>query len=111
MASSLKRDVRNYPLWFLLWTVAGLFYFSQGVTQRLVAHDTTPWWHSLAAWLLGVYLWALLTPVILWLGRRFPLGQRGWLRGIAIQLLCSAAFAAFELTLESALYSRLHLFP
>jgi len=111
MENSFRRDVRNYPLYFLLWTVLGLFHFSQGLTQRLVSHDTTPWWHYLAAWLLGVYIWALLTPAIIWLGRQFPFERRNWLRPATIHLLLSAAFSACELTLESALYSRLHLFP
>lgn len=111
MESSFRRDVRNYPLYFLLWTVAGLFYFSQGLTQRLVSHDNTPWWHYLAAWLLGVYIWALLTPLILWLGRRFPLARGEWLRHVPLHVLFSACFSACELTLESALYTRLHLFP
>src|ERR1700733_13949696 len=53
MESTFKRDVRNYPRYFLLWTVLGLFYFSQGVTQGLVSHNPTPWWHYLVAWLLG----------------------------------------------------------
>ena len=111
MENRFKRDLRNYPLYFLLWTVLGLFYFSQGLTQRLVSHDPTPWWHYLLAWLLGVYLWALLTPAILWLGRQFPLERRNWLRPAAIHLLLSAGFSLFQLFLESALYSRLHLFP
>src|SRR5215472_3124297 len=111
MENRFKRDLRNYPLYFLLWTVLGLFYFSQGLTQRLVSPDSTPWWHYLLAWLLGVYIWALLTPAILWLGRRLPLEQRKWLERITLHLLLSAAFSVFELCLESALYSRLHLFP
>ncbi len=111
MESAFKRDLRNYPLYFLLWTVLGLFYFSQGVTQRLLGHDPTPWWHYLVGWLLGVYIWAFLTPLILLLGRQFPVERRNWLRRTALQLLLSAVFSAFELTLETALYSRLHLFP
>jgi hypothetical protein len=92
--------------------VLGLFYFSQGLTQRLVTYDPTPWWHSLVAWLCGVYIWALLTPTILLLGRRLPIGRgANGLRHIIVQLLLSAGFSAFELCLESALYSRLHLFP
>ena len=111
MEGSLRRDLRNYPLYFLLWTAAGLFYFSQGVTQRIVSHDSTPWWRYLAAWILGVYVWALLTPAILWLGRKFPLARRDWLRPAALHLLFSAGVSAFELAVESALYSWLHLFP
>lgn len=111
MESPFRRDVRNYPLYFLLWTVAGLFFFSQGLTERLVSHDTTPWWHYLVGWLLGVYVWALLTPAILWLGRRFPLARRDWLRPAALHVLFSACFSASELTVEGALFSRVHLFP
>jgi signal transduction histidine kinase len=110
MENGFKRDLRNYPLYFLLWTVLGLFYFSQGLTQRLVRHDPTPWWHYLLAWLLGVYIWALLTPAILFLGRQFPVERRNWFPQVALHLLLSAGFSAFELSLESALYSRLHLF-
>jgi two-component system, LytTR family, sensor kinase len=111
MELSFKRDVRNYPLYFLLWTLFGLFYFSQNLTQRLVAHNPTPWWRYLVAWLLGAYVWALFTPVILWLGRRFHIERRNWLRRTALQLLLSAGFSAFLLGLEDLLDSRLQLLP
>jgi len=111
METGFKRDLRNYPLYFLLWTVLGLFYFSQGLTQRFVSHDPTPWWHYLVAWLSGVYIWALLTPAVLSLGRRLPVERRKWLLPITLHFLLSAGFSAFELSLESLLYSRLHLFP
>lgn len=111
MQKALRRELQRYPLYFLLWTVLGLFYFSQGLTQRLVSHDSTPWWHSLVAWLLGAYAWALLTPAVLWLGERYPLQRRAWRAPVALHLLFAAGFSAFELLLESAMYSRLHLFP
>lgn len=111
MDNSFKNDVKNYPLYFLLWTGFGLFYFSQGLTQRLVFHDPIPWWRYLVAWLLGVYTWALLTPVILWLGRRFAIEHGNWQRRTALHLLLSAGFSISELVLENALYSSMHLFP
>jgi two-component system LytT family sensor kinase len=111
MENAFRGELRRYPLYFLLWTVLGLFYFSQGLTQRLVSHDTTPWWHYLAAWLLGAYVWALLTPAVLWLGRQYPIERGKWLLRIALHLLLGSAFSACELTVESALYSALHLFP
>src|SRR6266536_2393296 len=111
MENAFRRDLRNYPLYFLLWTGLGLFYFSQGLTQRLVWHDPTSWWLYLLGWLSGAYVWALLTPSILWLGRQFPIGRRNWLLPIALHLLLSAWFSAFEVTVESALYSRWHVFP
>jgi len=91
--------------------VLGLFYFSEGLAQRMIWHDPTPWWHYLLAWMLGVYLWALLTPAILWLGRKFSIDRDNWLLPILAQLLFSSGFSVLELALESALYTRLHLFP
>jgi two-component system, LytTR family, sensor kinase len=111
METGFKRDLRNYPLYFVLWTILGLFYFSQGITQRLISHDPTPWWRYLLAWLLGVYIWAILTPIILWLGRRFPLERGNWLPQVIRHFFLSAGFSAFELALETVLYLRLHLFP
>lgn len=111
MDDAFKRDLRRYPLYFLLWTVLDLFYFSQGLTHRLISYDPTPWWHSLVAWMLGAYAWALLTPAALWLGREYPVERRRWLPRIAVHLLLGSGFSVFELTVESALYSRLHLFP
>lgn len=111
MNNAFKRDLRNYPLYFLLWTILGLFYFSQGLTQRLRLNDPTPWWHYLVAWLLGAYVWALLTPAILLLGRQFTVERRNWRGRVALHLLLSAGFSVFELSLESVLYTRLHLFP
>lgn len=111
MENAYKRELRRFPLYLLLWTVLGLFYFSQGLTQRLASHDTTPWWHYLVAWLLGAYAWALLTPAVLWLGRQYPIEQRNWPWRAALHLLLGGAFSAFELVAESAMYSRLHLFP
>jgi two-component system, LytTR family, sensor kinase len=111
MEGSFRGELRNYPLYFLLWTGWGLFYFSQGLTQRLVSHDTTAWWRYLVAWGVGVYVWALLTPAILWLGRRFPLEQRPRWAPAAIHLLLGAGFSTLELSLESVIYSQLRLFP
>jgi two-component system LytT family sensor kinase len=111
METAFRRDLRNYPLYFLLWTVLGLFYFSQGLTQSLVSHDPTPWWHYLLAWLSGVYIWALLTPVILFLGRQFPIDRLPLVPAIALHLVLAAGFSVFELSIDSVLYLRLHLFP
>ena len=111
MESALKRDLRNYPLYFLIWTIIGVFFFSQGLTQKVFSHDSTPWWHYLISWLVGVYLWALLTPGVLWLGRRFPIERRNWMRRGAMHLFLGVAVSLVQLSGESAILSRLGVFP
>jgi two-component system LytT family sensor kinase len=106
-----KRDLRTYGLYFLAWTAVGLFFFSQGLTQKLFSRDPTPWWHFLVSWLVGVYTSAFLTPVILWLGRRFPIERRNWPRRIALHLLLSIAFSFTQLAWESAILPAIGVFP
>jgi two-component system, LytTR family, sensor kinase len=111
MERALKRDLRNYPLYFLIWTVIGFFFFSQGLTQKFFSRDPTPWWHYLISWLVGVYLWALLMPGFLWLGRRFPIERRNWVRRVALHVLLGVAVSLFQLIMESAILTRLRVFP
>jgi two-component system, LytTR family, sensor kinase len=111
MDRALKRDLRNYPLYFLIWTIIGIFFFSQALSQRFFSRDPTPWWHYLISWLVGVYLWALLMPGILWLGRRFPIERRNWVRRVALHLLLGVVVSLVQLILESAILSRLGVFP
>ena len=111
MKSALKRDLRNYPLYFLIWTIIGIFFFSQALSQKFFSRDPTPWWHYLISWLVGVYLWALLMPGILWLGRRFPIERRNWVRRVALHMLLSIVVSLVQLILESAILSHLGVFP
>jgi two-component system LytT family sensor kinase len=106
-----KRDLRTYGLYFLAWTVFGLFFFSQGLTQKFFSHDPTPWWHYLVSWLTGVYTSALLTPAIVRLGRRFPIERQNWARRIALHLLFSVAFSIIQLGGESAILAYIGVFP
>ena len=41
MESALKRDLRNYPLYFLIWTIIGIFFFSQALSQKFFSRDPT----------------------------------------------------------------------
>ena len=111
MESALKRDLRNYPLYFLIWTIIGIFFLSQALSQKFFSRDPTPWWHYLISWLVGVYLWALLMPAILWLGRRFPIERRNWVRRVALHLLLGVVVSLVQLILESAILSHLGVFP
>jgi two-component system LytT family sensor kinase len=111
MESALKRDLRNYPLYFLIWTIIGIFFFSQSLSQKFFSRDPTPWWHYLISWLVGVYLWALLMPGIIWLGRRFPIERRNWVRRVALHLLLGVLVSLVQLILESAILSHLGVFP
>ena len=63
---------RRLALYFVAWTAAGLFFFSQDLSRKLYFDDPTPWWHYFVTWLIGVWIVAGLTPAIVWLGGGFP---------------------------------------
>jgi two-component system, LytTR family, sensor kinase len=111
MTSAFKGRLRKYTVYFLVWTVLGLFMFSQGLVQKAFVRDPTPWTHHLTSWMVGVYLWFLLTPVVLWLGHRFPFDRKHWKSGTAIHLVLSVAAATLVLTVESVILRRLGVFP
>jgi two-component system, LytTR family, sensor kinase len=111
MTSAFKRNLRQYLVYFVIWTVLGLFMFSQGMVQKIVSHDPNPWSHYLTSWMVGVYLWFLLTPIVLWLGRRFPFDREHWMRRAAIHLALSIGVSIFALTVESAILHMIGVFP
>jgi len=110
-SNARKRVLRNYVWYFAAWTVVGIFFFSQAIVQKVLSREPTPWQHYLISWLVGVYLWALLTPFILWLGRRFPIERRNWARRISIHLPVSVAISFAQLLVESVILYHLHVFP
>jgi sensor histidine kinase YesM len=88
-----------------------MFFFSQSLTQKFHFHDPTPWWRSLTSWLVGTSLCAVFTPVILWLGNRFPIEKRNLLGYIPLHLLFSAVFSIIHLTIDSFIHVRAGLLP
>jgi len=108
---SSKDRLRKYALLFAVWTILGLFFFSQALTQRAFSQDPTPWWHYLVSWLVGVYISAFLTPLILRLGRRYPIQRDNWPRRAALQLLFSLCFALVQLGIEAEILFHVGMFP
>jgi len=106
-----KRALWRYTALFLFWTFMGLFMFSQGLAQKVLSNDPHPWWQHLTSWMVGVWLWCALTPVVAWLGKRIPLERKPYWRGISIHLAISLAFSFGDLALESGLLRLLGVFP
>ena len=62
-----------------LWTLFGIFLSSQSGLAFMRREMPFAWYKVLAAEMSFAYLWAALTPLTLWLARRFPI-ERGQLR-------------------------------
>ena len=105
------RPLWRYAALWVVWTLLGLFFFSQGLAQKVLSGDQHPWWHHLTSWLIGVWLWWLITPIILWLGRRFPLDRKPYWRQLAAHIPISFVLPIADLAIEAAVLRALHVFP
>ena len=91
--SRLPRSVVAVWVW---WTAAGVFFITRESLMRLFRGERVPWVPVSLAWMASVYIWAALTPAILWAGRRWPLDADGpgrW-RHVAVHAGLSALLSA-----------------
>ena len=82
-----RRWLRGILL-FAAWTLFGLFFVSQLLISRAYRGRALDLGHTLINWLTCAYLWAALTPLVLYLSRRFRI-ERGRLRNLPLHLLAS----------------------
>ena len=111
MTDGTKRKMWMYVALFCLWTLAGLFMLTQDLAQMMLTQDRHPVSHHLISWMVGVWLWVLYTPFVLWLGRKFPLEHKPHWRKVLIHLPISLVFPFVALTIESVILRGLRVFP
>jgi two-component sensor histidine kinase len=65
---------------FCSWSLfAGFMALQEHYTAQVIGKPMT-WAYTLRAEFTYAYVWALLTPCVLWLAKRFPVDQRNWYR-------------------------------
>ena len=67
------RVPRSLLVVWVAWTAAGAFFITRESLMLLYRGQRVPWVPISVGWLASVYIWAALTPAILWAGRRWPL--------------------------------------
>jgi hypothetical protein len=99
-----RAGLKKYAAYFLVWTIVGLFYFSQNLARRIYWHDPTPWQKILLSWMLAAYISGVLAPAVPYFGRRWPIERRSWPRRTALHVLFSVCFSLAQLLLETSFY-------
>jgi two-component system LytT family sensor kinase len=103
---SFLQVLRTFAIWLAVWTFVGLVFVGQNATQKFFVGDPTLW-KEVGFWSMRVVLSATLTLVILWLGTRFPIEKRVWVRRIALHVLFSLCFGVVRTVLEAVVFSHL----
>ncbi|HTV24993.1 MAG TPA: histidine kinase, partial [Polyangiaceae bacterium] len=90
---SLSTRGRGVLIVLLIWTSFGLLFSGQAylgqnyLGRELSVHD------ALVRWMVCAYAWALLTPLVVWLNRRFPIDRRRWLAALLVHGVASIVFS------------------
>ena len=85
---------------FASWSLFAAFMALQEHYTAQVMSKPMTWAYTFRAEFTYAYLWALLTPWILWLAKRFPVDQRNWYRMAPLH----AAACVLSVTVQKSAY-------
>ncbi len=76
-----------------IWALVGLFYSSQIYFFFLRTPKPVSALHALAWQMSAVVVFAVSTPLVLWLARRYRIERNSWKRAVAVHMLAGTAFS------------------
>src|SRR5689334_18052635 len=101
---------RRWVKWliiFSIWTLCGVFLTSQVAFQNFRSDNPVPFWRILSWQLFSGYVWFLITPLILWLGKTFPFEKGGWKTSLPVHIVASFVIAFAQLAVDSFVLPKL----
>jgi len=101
----MRRGVRNWLAVWAGWTILGLFFAVSSSLTYLSMGRAANWTLSIQRSLLEWWLWALLTPIVAWLARRFPLDRTRLSRNAAIHAAAGLTIAVVKSAADRAAFA------
>lgn len=98
----LSRRLVRYGLIWGVWTIVALFFSSQVYVMSYAA-ESKPTAGDFLLQGLACYLWAIATPLVLWLAQRYRIERHNWLQRFLLQFLFSLAVVSVLLVLNNVL--------
>jgi two-component system, LytTR family, sensor kinase len=92
-----KRGSTQWLMIFGVWTLPGLYFAFQVYLQRAFDDQPMTPGQALLRGLIFWLLWAVSSPLILWLARTFPIPRREWLDGLLFHLPAGFIFSLTHL--------------
>ncbi len=98
-----KWPVRLGLIWSV-WTVVAFFFATQ--VYMLYYHEEKPVSFRRALFVEGVgcFLWALSTPLVLWLARRFRIERNNWRRRVPLHFVMGVGLICTLMTVDYVVY-------
>jgi signal transduction histidine kinase len=103
----LNRPLVKWIVVWAVWTIVGFYFTSQSALQSQISGNPISFWRVLSWQLFSGYVWFALSPVILWLGRKFPFENGKWKSSVPVHLLASILVALFQLAIDAFVLPKL----
>lgn len=97
-----KRSVSLGLIWGA-WTIVAIFFTGQ-VYMMYYSEKRIPLGRAFFVQSTACYLWALATPLVLWLARSFRIDRRNWPRKVLAHALMSIALSTFLISFHFVIY-------
>jgi two-component system, LytTR family, sensor kinase len=98
-----KRLVRYGLIWGI-WTIVALFFSTQVYIMNYAERQPIRYAEGFMVQGAACYLWALATPLVLWLACRYRIDRSNWLRRMGQHFLFSLALVSVLLALHFLIY-------
>ncbi|HKR15741.1 MAG TPA: histidine kinase [Pyrinomonadaceae bacterium] len=99
----VRRLIRIGVIWGM-WTIVALFFSTQVFMMYYSEGQPIPYKRAFLVQASACYLWALVTPLLLWLARRFRIDRNNWLRKVFLHFLFSVAIVITLIGLHFVVY-------
>lgn len=99
-----KRRTRFAMIW-LIWTIVALFFSTQVYMMYYSTGNLPiPYAKAFLVQASACYLWALTTPLVLWLARRYRIDRNNWLKRVLFHALLSIGLSSTLIVIHFVLY-------
>ena len=69
---------RKWVFYAALWTIPGLVALSYYHLNRILTAQPVNWLYGIVTSIPWWYVWAILTPLLFWVARKFPINKESW---------------------------------
>jgi two-component system, LytTR family, sensor kinase len=98
-----KRPMRLVLIW-VIWTVVALFFSTQVFMMYYSENQPIPYAKAFFVQAAACYLWALVTPLVLWLARRYRIDRNNWHKKVFFHVALSVALSSVLIVIHFVIY-------
>ena len=98
-----KRPIRLVLIW-VIWTIVALFFSTQVFMMYYSENQPIPYAKAFFVQAAACYLWALVTPLVLWLARRYRIDRNNWHKKVIFHVALSVALSSVLIVIHFVIY-------